>query len=462
MPSASGVTAVDRLARQRKAADRAEAAAFEGLRRARFRVMRIDECPGKYVARLRDLASGEDLRVLDERIESSSIGLSLVGRTALLANGSHALIGAATPIDEPGLAVALGFVRPGAAGLVNPQRCAEAVYRHVIRHGGPEIAGLNRLAPGEDPDGFPLGPEHDELDAIAHGWARRGSDAESAASMQRVRDLTSLDSVLNALGCSVMARADGQRSLADAYARIADIQIETVRLRNANGVSGLSLSAIAAALAREIAEHGMPKEACALFEALRRRGDTGTPGGGGNGELDRLIAKIQALRSKTVEQGWTEQEALAAAEKVAELLDRYGLSLSVIELRNEACGGIGIDTGRRRLGPIDECVPSIAMLFDCRAWIERRKGRPSDMCSSACAPTSRRRTTCTTWSNSPLQPKPCCSRAVRSTRRFHRASAEGPPTSFRLDSAAGSLASWSACVKSARRPCARTDATSCR
>jgi len=36
--------------------------------------------------------------------------------------------------------------------------------------------------------------------------------------------------------------------------------------------------------------------------------------------------------------------------KVAELLDRHGLSLSEIELRRQACEGVGIDTARRRRG----------------------------------------------------------------------------------------------------------------
>ncbi len=39
--------------------------------------------------------------------------------------------------------------------------------------------------------------------------------------------------------------------------------------------------------------------------------------------LDRLKARIQGLRSKTTDNGCTEAEALLAATKVAELLDRY-------------------------------------------------------------------------------------------------------------------------------------------
>ena len=83
-----------------------------------------------------------------------------------------------------------------------------------------------------------------------------------------------------------------------------------------------------------------------------------------------FVQRIQALRAKTVDQGCKEQEALASANKVAELLDRYGLSLSEIELRRQACEGFGIDSGRRRRGVFDACSPSIAAFCDCNVWGE--------------------------------------------------------------------------------------------
>src|SRR6187401_3437396 len=53
--------------------------------------------------------------------------------------------------------------------------------------------------------------------------------------------------------------------------------------------------------------------------------------------FDRLRTRIQGLRSKTTDNGCTEAEALLAAAKVAELLDRYDLSLTDIEIRDAAC-----------------------------------------------------------------------------------------------------------------------------
>lgn len=87
-------------------------------------------------------------------------------------------------------------------------------------------------------------------------------------------------------------------------------------------------------------------------------------------ELDRLVTRLQALRAKTVEQGCTEQEALAAAEKVAELLDRYGLTLSELDVRQQACERMVVETGRVRRVPMDDCIPTVAWFFDTRVWSE--------------------------------------------------------------------------------------------
>jgi hypothetical protein len=54
-------------------------------------------------------------------------------------------------------------------------------------------------------------------------------------------------------------------------------------------------------------------------------------------ELEKVKARIRALAARTVDRGCTEAEAIAAAQKVGELLEVYGLSMSEVELRQEAC-----------------------------------------------------------------------------------------------------------------------------
>ena len=53
-----------------------------------------------------------------------------------------------------------------------------------------------------------------------------------------------------------------------------------------------------------------------------------------------------------------------------------GRNTSTIELHRQACRGVGIDTGRRRLPPIDDCVPAIAVFFDCRTWSDKSTTAP--------------------------------------------------------------------------------------
>lgn len=88
-------------------------------------------------------------------------------------------------------------------------------------------------------------------------------------------------------------------------------------------------------------------------------------------DLDKLKGRLQALRAKTVTNGCTEEEALAAAAKVAELLDRHDLSLSDLEIREETCAQSAIVTNKKQRQPISACIPAIAAFCDCKVWREK-------------------------------------------------------------------------------------------
>lgn len=87
--------------------------------------------------------------------------------------------------------------------------------------------------------------------------------------------------------------------------------------------------------------------------------------------FDRLKTRIQGLRSKTTDNGCTEAEALSAAAKVAELLDRYDLSLTDVEIRDAECEQRGYETYRKKRVPLDGCIGAIANFCDCRVWREK-------------------------------------------------------------------------------------------
>jgi hypothetical protein len=88
-------------------------------------------------------------------------------------------------------------------------------------------------------------------------------------------------------------------------------------------------------------------------------------------ELDKLKGRIQGLRAKTIDNGCTEAEAMLAAAKVAELLDRYDLSLTDVEIREAPCEQRAYETRRKKRIPLDDCIGAIANFCDCRVWREK-------------------------------------------------------------------------------------------
>jgi len=88
-------------------------------------------------------------------------------------------------------------------------------------------------------------------------------------------------------------------------------------------------------------------------------------------ELGKLKTRIQALRAKTTDNGCTEAEALSAAAKVAELLDRYDLSLTDVEIREALCERRTYVTRHNKRIPLGDCVGAIANFCDCRVWREK-------------------------------------------------------------------------------------------
>ena len=82
--------------------------------------------------------------------------------------------------------------------------------------------------------------------------------------------------------------------------------------------------------------------------------------------MDRteLHRKIRALRQKTVENGCTEAEAMAAAEKVAELLDAHTIRPEEMDIERETYeSSAGVRSIRSRLWPlIAYCTSTVSVV----------------------------------------------------------------------------------------------------
>lgn len=363
-PSGGGHTAFDRLARQRRVAPH-QMAALDALRRTRFRVVRVDRLIDAGVADVRDVASGEVLRVEDGGFIPETAEFRLAVWVVPGAGGPGLFAGPVVPLDDAAFAVVAGFIRADRPGLVNPLRCAEAVYRHVVRHGPMALPGV-----GDEMDA--LFDEDDDLVLLARAWSLAAGPRDPE-DILFVRAQSDPDTVVGVMIAIVGARSAGQDRLAGVWEEIGGLLIETIDRRARVSPSGLTLDALDGFVARLVATGEIPSSVYQAFSTLRRgvvrpakdRRD------GGRADLEALIARIQALRVRTVERGCTEEEALAAAAKVAELLDRHGLSLSELEVRNQTCESVIVETTRRRAGPLDDCVPAVASFFDCRVWGEK-------------------------------------------------------------------------------------------
>ena len=382
-PSASGATAFDRLAKRPGRWTALEEAALAALRASRFALLTITaDLPGGETA-VRDATSGEELRLASGNLPPGLAGTPVFGRLTAVGGGLMVIAGVPTPLDPAALSVATGHVAARLSGASAGARWAEAIYTHVVRHGTLNLPGVNRprdmdaFLDDDAADGDMGEAEDEEIMILARAWAALKGAPPGDDLLQRSRQLCDPNAVAAAVIAAVTMPARGHADVAAGFERLALVQMETVLRREQMGSGTVTLDGIAIHLDGLAAQMGLPASVLQTFQNLRQRVASGAGRGGiEDAALARLLQRIRGLRAKTVDQGCTEQEALAAAEKVAELLDRYGLSLGELDFRAQACDGAMVQTARKRFTPFDNCVPAIATFFDCRVWAERPGGGP--------------------------------------------------------------------------------------
>jgi hypothetical protein len=295
-------------------------------------------------------------------------------RLCPLGSGRQALISPLFEADRALIAAAMAFARQGRLPG-GGHRCAANLYRDAARAGFSPVPTLAETIFDED----------DFVEAAAaltmvQQWVARWLPAtdDRADLVTEIRQGASLEHLLDACGLFGKAQRDAPETVREALIRIAEIQMETLARRDRAGVGGYSdvLDRTAARIDREVAAGNMYAAGREIFDRLRARlafTDRGAQDAGGSAsraELDRVIQRILALRAKTVDRGCTELEAMAAAEKVAELLARHDLTLDEVAVRQSPCTGLAVETQRRRRGPIDQCAGPVADFCDCHVWSE--------------------------------------------------------------------------------------------
>jgi hypothetical protein len=390
-------TAVERLVKTAKPpAGSLEAAALEALAAHRFALFEIVDVADDGAHQARDLLSGEAFTLTTFGMELiGDPGERLAGRLAPTADGRF-LLSACAVLHDMDLEMIRPWLTRDGRAMANPARCAEALYHRAVGMGEILLPGVYGYQDADDDEDAP--PE-DRLHTIATAWAVGVDASVREDDEQTVRQRVSVDDIILVLQWVRVGRIAGDQPWAAACERMAVLQLETLRRRAGAGNKAATetLKALEREIDRAVAAREIPPLYRALYQELSRRAaqaiGTGGDAGDKDRDLDKLRARIQALRAKTVDQGCTEEETLAAAAKVAELLDRHGLSLSELDMRRQTCEGAAIETGRRRRAPIDDCVATVAAFCDCRHWIETDAagelrfiffGLPGDVAGARC------------------------------------------------------------------------------
>jgi len=94
-------------------------------------------------------------------------------------------------------------------------------------------------------------------------------------------------------------------------------------------------------------------------------------------EIDKVIEKVRKLCNMTVDNGCTEGEAIAAAEKISELMKVYNLSLDRVFLDSHKCITKTINITGQNRDFMNVCCLAIARMCDCKVWFERYIDRSS-------------------------------------------------------------------------------------
>jgi len=396
-------TALDRLARQQppRPGSRAEQA-LAALKRHRLTLFELTAGDAARGYQACDLLSGEEFALCS--LYAGTIappGTCLAARLVPHPDGSRMAVSPLVLLGAGALAEIEPWLSRDRQSLANPLRCAEVLYRNAVASQQlilPDVFAPDVFAPGDpraaDPPPrpgaaarpLPFGPEDAPVHALAAAWAALPAGQEPGEDEQlQARRLLTQPDLIDALQGLYFSREGALTAEAGAYQRLVLLQLDTLHRRAAigNAAAVERLRGFTQEIERAIRAREISPDYRALFQELDRRARLGLgsrseePAGTSAAarlslaELDKVRQRIQGLRAKTVDHGCTEEEALAAAAKVAELLDRYGLSLSELEFKQQTCEGLGVDTGRRRRGPIDDVVPTIARFCDCRTWIEQ-------------------------------------------------------------------------------------------
>lgn len=215
----------------------------------------------------------------------------------------------------------------------------------------------------------------DPANPVEHCLLTWTSSDGLATGRDRIRLHASLEVLCYVLHVQLGAEDAQQMTIAEAAKEALFVLAETLIARDSAGIRSRNASAaqIHADVQNFVAKGGIPRKGIAIIEditnAIAQSGQTKRSSS--NPEVAKVIARIEALEMRTTDRGFSEQEAYLAAQKLADLLDKYSAEIeetSIVEYPTEA---VLIETGRKRMAPVYYTMHAVAVFCDCKHWLQK-------------------------------------------------------------------------------------------
>ncbi|MCA3270145.1 MAG: DUF2786 domain-containing protein [Thalassospira sp.] len=405
-PSFSGKTALDRLEKNVALKTVEEKQLLTALKKSTYRVITIESRLADGLYTVRDVCSGETRHLyLGGNLEENPLNTAKNTNDDCFSNGSR--WGMRT-VDLQGTLLAYGhkmrveavrftemqrFITPGKP-LPRPLHWEEVLFRDFICL--PEALDIFSTFAGRLEKAFSDNLRNNygrvsefpysAQDGAIHSLVAKWVDAKNipaqldADALRIVRDsVADGDAAMDCFNAIYISSEEPAFKLHHAaYRLIFQAQLETILRREKIYAGSETIRDIEVEIKEIIASGEAESDLWMMYQDILQRAQLAQQGATSKkvtdmAELDKILARIKALRSKTVEQGCTEEEALLAANKVAEMLDHYGLSLTEMDIEQQQCASDIIETDRKRTAAFDSCLNAIAAFCDCRFWFQKSR-----------------------------------------------------------------------------------------
>lgn len=401
LPSGSGRTALDRLARKEEAAmGEDQRAALRLLQQSSLRLLKYARPhPGGGVY-AQDLLSRQYVRYLGNHPCEIVEGVFGV-RAAPFGEEGLVPTGQAVPLPEAWReGVPDQLLDSSGRRFRNAVRADEAFYAAATQELVSVLEAQKAMPPALDGGAAPPEPEEDwgcetaiagirleagappeafELLAMAQRWSRMPAGEEPPRDdvdvVRQLADPGFLYVLLTVRETVSAARRDAPAVL-QALDHMARIQVEACLRRERMGlVEHGTVADVEEMLASDAARPDpVTQAATRRLQALkndvlamlhRHQPDVRSDG------LQEARKRIRALHDQMMKSGCTEANVIAAAQALSDLLEDHDVSLEGPHIEDAACGARLFGTPRRRISDLDRCMLAVAEFCECRTWIAK-------------------------------------------------------------------------------------------